>query len=71
MDDMELNICSIGRMVEAHRFSAAWTSDGGCLWLDPTTLEWMRLVVGNHVPALQPHSDQSGIAESLSSLLNC
>eukprot|EP00972_Heterocapsa_arctica_P114896 16444985-Heterocapsa_arctica.AAC.1 len=61
----------MGRMVEERRFSAVWTPDGGCLWLDLTTLEWVRLVVENHVPVLQPHSDQSGIAESLSPSLSC
>eukprot|EP00972_Heterocapsa_arctica_P043429 6410340-Heterocapsa_arctica.AAC.1 len=62
---MELNICSMGRMVEQHRFSAVWTHDGGCLWLDPGTVEWVRLVVENHVPMLQLHADQTGILESL------
>eukprot|EP00972_Heterocapsa_arctica_P101585 14967480-Heterocapsa_arctica.AAC.1 len=58
-------------MVEDRHFSAVWTSYGGCLWLDPVSLEWVRLVVENHVPVIQPHIDQSGIPACLHSLLNC
>eukprot|EP00972_Heterocapsa_arctica_P030051 4429230-Heterocapsa_arctica.AAC.1 len=60
---MDLNICSMGQMIEERRFTAVWTPGGGCLWLDPVSLEWSRLVVENHVPILQPHPDQSGIPE--------
>eukprot|EP00972_Heterocapsa_arctica_P027140 3991205-Heterocapsa_arctica.AAC.1 len=68
---MDLNICSMGQMVEERLFAAVWTSDGGCLWRDPVSHEWVRLVVENHVPVLLPHPDQSGIPECLHSLLNC
>eukprot|EP00972_Heterocapsa_arctica_P076917 11345686-Heterocapsa_arctica.AAC.1 len=50
MDNMDLNICSMGQMVDVRRFTSVWSSDGGCLWRDPNTLEWVRLVVENHVP---------------------
>eukprot|EP00972_Heterocapsa_arctica_P014072 2072327-Heterocapsa_arctica.AAC.1 len=38
---------------------------------DPNSLEWVRLVVENHVPVLLPHADQTGIAKSLRSILSC
>eukprot|EP00972_Heterocapsa_arctica_P115450 16447790-Heterocapsa_arctica.AAC.1 len=69
MENMDLNICSMGQMVEDRLFAAVWTSDGGCLWRDPISPEWVRLVVENHVPVLQLQADQTGIAESLRSLL--
>eukprot|EP00972_Heterocapsa_arctica_P067406 9948182-Heterocapsa_arctica.AAC.1 len=68
MDDMDLNIVSMGRLVEEQSFIPLWAPGHGHLWRDPRTMVWTRLRVENFVPVLEPDPDQSGIAEALSSI---
>eukprot|EP00972_Heterocapsa_arctica_P022619 3329197-Heterocapsa_arctica.AAC.1 len=67
MDDMDLNIVSMGRLISEQLFTSVWTPGGGHLWRDPDTLKWVRLRVENFVPVLEPAADQSGIEEALRS----
>ncbi|WP_288992781.1 hypothetical protein, partial [uncultured Marinobacter sp.] len=71
MDDMELNLVSMGRMIEEQLFTSVWTPGGGHLWHDPATGQWVRLLVENHVPVLEPAADQSGISEALRRVFAC
>eukprot|EP00972_Heterocapsa_arctica_P059699 8803955-Heterocapsa_arctica.AAC.1 len=64
---MNLNIASMGRMVEDLKYSIIWSPDPGhgALWRIPETGSWVRLVVENFVPMLTPHDDQTGIEKAL------
>eukprot|EP00972_Heterocapsa_arctica_P095489 14082598-Heterocapsa_arctica.AAC.1 len=68
MDDMDLNIVSMGRLIEEQYFTSVWTPGHGHLWRDPATLTWVRPRVENYVPVLEPDADQSGIDEALRSV---
>jgi hypothetical protein len=68
MDDMDLNIASMGRLVAEQAFTSIWAPGHGHLWRDPETMTWIRLKVENFVPLLVPDEDQSGIQEALGSI---
>jgi hypothetical protein len=69
MDDMDLNIASMGRMIDDKKFVSVWAPGHGHLWRDPDTRQWQRLLVENFGPVLAPHPDQSGIKEALLEIL--
>ncbi|WP_288992926.1 hypothetical protein, partial [uncultured Marinobacter sp.] len=68
MDEMDLNIVSMGKVINDKKFTCLWTPDHGLLWHDPVTRKWVRLKVENNVPILEPADDQSGIPEALRSV---
>eukprot|EP00972_Heterocapsa_arctica_P071473 10558485-Heterocapsa_arctica.AAC.1 len=68
MDDMDLNIVSMGRLIAEQAFTSVWAPGSGHLWRDPKTNEWVRLKVENFVPILKAAEDQSGIQEALRSI---
>eukprot|EP00972_Heterocapsa_arctica_P002968 437594-Heterocapsa_arctica.AAC.1 len=64
MDDMDMQIASMARMVEEMLFTSAWDTQHGHFWRSPTGT-WMRLAVESFVPKLEPHENQDGIQEAL------
>eukprot|EP00972_Heterocapsa_arctica_P096699 14267246-Heterocapsa_arctica.AAC.1 len=60
---MDMNIASMGRMVEEMLFASVWDPKHGHLWRSRTGT-WMRLAVENFVPKLEPHENQDGIQEA-------
>ena len=50
MDEMDLNLLSMGRLISQQRFTSLWSADHGHLWRDPSTGKWTRLRVENYVP---------------------
>eukprot|EP00972_Heterocapsa_arctica_P021703 3192905-Heterocapsa_arctica.AAC.1 len=57
---MDLNIVSMGRLVEEQSFVSLRAPGHGHLWRDPATMKWIRLRVENFVPVLEPDPDQTG-----------
>eukprot|EP00972_Heterocapsa_arctica_P027969 4114257-Heterocapsa_arctica.AAC.1 len=62
MPEMDLNMASMGKMVQEMHHTIIWSHEPGhgAFWRDPDTGSRTRLVVENYVPMLLPHDDQTG-----------
>ena len=65
MDEMDLNLVSMRRLISDQGFASFWSPEHGHLWRDPVTLTWVRLRVDNHVPVLELADAQSGLPPAL------